>query len=407
MNVLVLNSGSSSLKFKLFSADEGSVISHGEVKNYGDDSKYLIFEGKEEIITNEDWEDRVGLVIRHLLLNGKLVNINEISHIIHRVVHGGEIYTKPIFVDATVLAEMKNKILDLAPLHNPFSLSTIEECIDSYPGTSQIAVFDSAFGLTMPEVNYLYALPLEYYEKYQIRRYAFHGISHSYVMKSYHKHIANDQGLYSENTSKIGKTEDIKIISLHLGSGCSACSIKGVQCVDTSFGYTPEENIVMATRVGEIDYTAVQKIRKEKVYSDKDISELLNLKSGLLGVSGYTHDMKVILKDRNTNKRAKLALDIFINSVVKQVMAMVASLNGVDVLIFTGGIGQGSDIVRQMICERLGILGIYIDVDINANKQDVDSILNITGKDSKSEIIVIPTDEESEMLEESRELLKQ
>jgi len=398
MNVLVLNSGSSSLKFKLFNSQDESVISSGEIKNYGEDSISSTIDDKEEIIDISNWDNRFNLVAQAL-------EKYEFTHILHRVVHGGEYYTLPVVLNEDLLEKMKEEIFDLAPLHNPSAFKIIEKTLTLFPKTKQIAVFDSAFGMTIPQENFLYALPYEYYEKYKVRRFAFHGISHRYISKSYHNYIIDDETIYSESHSQDKGLDGIRIVSLHLGSGCSACAIKGTQCVDTSFGFTPEENLVMSTRVGEIDYSAIKYVQKKENLSDKDISDILNKKSGLLGLSGYTKDMKTIIKDYNSNPRAKLALDIFIKVLSKQTLDMVSSLNGIDVLIFTGGIGQGSDIIRTMLCESLGILGVYIDVDKNKVSPDPNSILNVTGKRSSCQILVIPTNEEKEMLEECLNLI--
>ncbi|MEO6729553.1 MAG: acetate/propionate family kinase [Candidatus Dojkabacteria bacterium] len=398
MNVLVLNSGSSSLKFKFFNAEDNSVLSYGEIKNHSDSSINSNIDGKEEIIDISYWGTRFEILEKALAKN-------KVDSVLHRVVHGGELYVLPVVIKEDLLDRMKSELFDLAPLHNPFAFEIIDKSIETFGDAMQIVVFDSAFGMTMPEVNYLYGLPYEYYKKYKIRRFAFHGLSHRYVSKLYHNHISDDEEVYSDLHSQDAGLNDIRIVSLHLGSGSSTCAIKGTQCVDTSFGFTPEENLVMATRVGEIDYSAVVYIKNKESLSDKDISDMLNKKSGLLGISGYTKDMKTIVKDYNTNPRAKLALDIYVNDVVKQTFNMVASLNGIDVLIFTGGIGQASDIVRSMICERLGIFGVYIDVDKNKTTNFSNGILNVTKKKSEVDVVVIQTDEEKEMLEESISLL--
>ncbi len=398
MNVLVVNSGSSSLKFKLFNSSSEEVISFGEIKNYSEESIIVDIDSKEEVLDISNWKRRFNFI-------EKVLKKKEIDAVLHRVVHGGEIYALPIVLNPGIVEKMREELFDLAPIHNPFAFEIIDESFKTYPNAKQIAVFDSSFGLTMPEENYLYALPYEYYKKYKVRKYAFHGLSHKFISKSYHNYILDDQEIYSNSHSQDGGLDSIRIVSLHLGSGCSTCAIKGTQCVDTSFGFTPEENLVMSTRVGEIDYSAVEYIKIKEKLSDKDITTLLNKKSGLLGLSGYSKDMKTLLKDYNSNPKAKLAVDIFINNVVKETLGMVSSLNGLDVLIFTGGIGQGSDIIRRMVCERLGILEVYIDVDKNEKSSDSKDILNVTGKRSKAEIFVIPTNEEKEMLEECSELL--
>lgn len=398
MNVLVINSGSSSLKFKLFNSQDESVLISGEIKNYGENSINANTNGNEEILDISHWNHRFDLIFKSL-------EKFEISHILHRVVHGGEYYTLPVVLNNDLVEKMKGEVYDLAPLHNPSAFEIIEKSLSLYPNSKQIAVFDSAFGMTIPKENYLYALPYNYYEKYKIRRYAFHGLSHKYISKSYRNYISDDETIYSDSHSQDQGLDSIRIVSLHLGSGCSTCAIKGTQCVDTSFGFTPEENLVMSTRVGEIDYSAVKYLQKKESLSDNDISDILNKKSGLLGLSGYTKDMKVIIKDYNSNPRAKLALDVFIDVLVKQTLNMVSSLNGIDALVFTGGIGQGSDIIRSMVCERLSILGVYTDVDKNRSTAENNGIINITGKKSICQILVIPANEEKEMLEECLSLI--
>ncbi|MFS8130635.1 MAG: acetate/propionate family kinase [Candidatus Dojkabacteria bacterium] len=398
MSILAINSGSSSLKFKLYKSQEGEVIASGEIKSYSESSVISTINGKEEFLDSSKWTNRFEVLRKSL-------EGNEVDFVLHRIVHGGELYVLPIMLTDEVVEKMKEDLFDLAPLHNPSAFEILNESLEVYKEAKQIALFDSSFGLTIPEVNFLYGLPYEYYQKYKIRRYAFHGLSHKYVSKSYLNHISDDENIYSNSNSQEETLEHIRIVSLHLGSGCSTCAIKGTQCVDTSFGFTPEENLVMATRVGEIDYTAINYIKMKENLSDKDISDILNKKSGLLGLSGYTKDMKTIVNDYNSNPRAKLALDVFINSVVKQTFDMAASLNGMDILIFTGGIGQVSDIVRRMVCERLGILGVYIDVDKNVDKKENNGILNVSRKDSSVQIVVVPTDEEREMLDESKNLI--
>lgn len=398
MNVLVLNSGSSSLKFKLYNSLDESVISYGEIKNHSGESVKVFIDSKESEVSINKWESRLDLILES-------IESDSIDYVLHRVVHGGVIYTKPTLLDKQVVKQMKLDVYQLAPLHNPAAFEIIEHSLHKLIKAKNIAVFDSSFGIDMPEVNYLYGLPYEYYEKFKIRRFAFHGLSHKYISESYRNHIIDDEMFYSDSHSQDEGLQGIRIVSLHLGSGCSTCAIKGLDCVDTSFGFTPEENLVMSTRVGEIDYSAIRYLKKRELHSDKEIEELLNNKSGLLGLSGYSKDMKTLVADYKSNNRARLAVDVFVNNVVKQTFNMIASLNGIDVLIFTGGIGQTSDIIRTMICERLSIFGIYIDVDKSKITQEPKDIVNVTGKRSKVDIFVIPTNEEKQMLAECSDLI--
>ncbi len=394
MKILAINSGSSSLKFKLFEVGPSSqnILATGEFKHYSKNSYTFkldtIMLGTSSVaidITKEIWDVRGRQLFESLFTASIIESINEIDYVAHRVVHGGEKYTKPTVITQDVIEDLEENFNDLAPLHNPAQIKIIKEIFQRYPETKQIAIFDTAFNSTIPKENYLYALPIEYYEKFKVRRYGFHGISHKFV---------------SSKIKDLSKKEYNKIISCHLGSGSSICAIKDNLVVDNSFGFSPNENLVTSTRVGEVDFDALVFLKKKLGLLDTDIEEIISKKSGLLGISGYTQDMKVILKDKDSNKQAGLAFTIFINQIVSYISKYIVMMNGIDVLIFTGGIGSGSDVVRKAIVDKLQLFGIDIDESVNNGAIDIEDNLNITAKSSRCDVFVIHTDEEMQMVEE-------
>lgn len=398
MIILSVNSGSSSLKFKLIQQPSFEELLAVELKKYND--KEIVVNTKigndenSEKKSIEFWDSRVEYLKECI---EKVVSSSKITKTVHRIVHGGEKYLEPTELDNVVIKDLEENFNNLAPLHNPIALEVAQQIIKSFPLALHYGVFDTSFGKDVAPLNYLYALPEKYYQEAKIRRYSFHGISHKYISEIYHNHIYSDQESYPMLRTRNRNKKDIKIVSCHLGSGSSVCAIKGTRCVDSSFGFSPMENLVMSTRVGEIDYDAVIYLKSKYNLSDNEIENLLNKESGLLGVSEYSKDMKQLLSDMNVNIKAKLAVDMYVNSVVKYIHTLIATLGGIDVLIFTGGIGQGSDQIRERICERLGIFRIYMDAVLNKNRTDLKDILNITASVSEVDIFVIPTDEEKSM----------
>jgi acetate kinase len=420
MNILALNSGSSSLKFRLYKMPSEELLVEGQYKNYAKNSFLLEYRlNDHHVKTNEisksDWDNRSVLLLN--LLKNLQVSFDLITH---RVVHGGERYTKPTLATDDVLKAL-DQISELAPLHNPKEIEIVKEIKKSNPSIKQYLVFDTAFHSTMKEKTYLYGLPYKYYEKYKIRRYGFHGISHKYVTDEVssllNKNITEGLGesplLKNTFTSlsatpssfdklRITEGEDnsLRIISCHLGSGSSITAIKDGKSIDTSMGFSPTENLIMATRVGEIDYDAVQYLQSMLHVDANEIDRILNQESGLLGISGYTNDMKQLLKDYNTNRFARLAIDMYVYMIQKFIGSYFVVLGGVDALVFTAGIGAGSDVIREKICGGLTPLGITIEKGKNDNQIDVMTNLEITDNNSKSKVWIIPTNEELQMARE-------
>jgi acetate kinase len=418
MKILAINSGSASLKFKLFeeSADGFKVLAEGQFKHYNETSFLFEFtdflpagrHGKSHDvkidIAQSQWDNRVEQIFKSFLTSSTLKDISEIDIVVHRIVHGAEKYTEATLITQEVLRDLEKNFNELAPLHNPFQTKIIEEIIQRYPDIKQVGVFDTAFNSTMPEINYLYGLPYEYYEKYKVRRYGFHGISHKYVSEKVIDILrSKDQKVVAKVLEKgqNGKVRDIRIVSCHLGSGSSVCAIDGYNVVDNSFGFSPNENLITSTRVGEVDYDALVFLKKKLKLGDAEIEEIISKKSGLLGISEYSEDMKILLKDYDRNENAKLAIDLYVSDIVKYIASYIVELSGIDVLIFTGGIGSGSPQVRQMITDKLLLLGIVIDKAKNTIGVDVEDTLNITGGNSKIQVWVIHTDEELQMVKEA------
>lgn len=374
MKALAINFGSSSLKYKLFE-----------------------YESEEELFSNKlniNPEELVfaGILKRleqDLIDNHKIQNFNEISVVIHRVVHGGEEFNKPAEISEETLNKIQ-KYNEFAPLHNPNQLEFIKTIYTSNPRVKQYAVFDTTFNLTVPQESYLYGLPYGYYENLKIRKYGFHGIAH----KSINLKLQELEG-----------TNEFNHISCHLGAGSSVCAIKEGKAIFNSFGFTPDENILMATRAGEVDYDAVAFIKKQLGLSEDDIRKLLNFESGLLGISGYTNDMKKLLADYELNPRAKLAVDMYIDSVTSYVYISFMKLDGeVDILTFSGGIGAGSDVIRAKILDKLKPFNVaYFDY-ANTGKIDVVNDVEITHPESEAKIFIMDVDEGLQMLHDVKAL---
>lgn len=376
--LLTINSGSSSVKFKVFECSDGLLL-EGQYKHYSEEQySFQYVKDTDDFsfeIDSAAWDDRVN----HLLNFLKDFEV-EIVGVVHRIVHGGEDFNEPVELTDEVIGQI-DKYTQLAPLHNPVQLQIVSQIKESLPDLRQFGIFDTAFHTSIPKENFLYGLPYRYYEDYQIRRYGFHGISHKYI-------ATQVEALAGPGS---------KIISCHLGSGSSVSAILGMQSIDNSFGFSPDENIITSTRVGEVDYDAMVYLKHKTNMSDDEIEELINKKSGLLGISEYTNDMKQLLEDYNTNEKAKLAIDMYVDSVCKYIFQMFYKLQGCDVLVFTAGIGEGSDVIRTMICSRLKVINIFLHEDNNRNKIDVAEVLDLTAEKSRAQILVIPTDEELQM----------
>ncbi|MHC5159757.1 MAG: acetate/propionate family kinase, partial [Planctomycetota bacterium] len=384
MKVLIINAGSSSVKYQLYQMPEASVLAKGLVERIGDEGSRLsqTAAGQTHAIekTVADHEQAMDLILATLVdpEYGVLKNVSEIASVGHRVVHGGEEFSDSMLIDDSVVASIE-KYADLAPLHNPPNLTGIRASQHGLPGAKQVACFDTAFHTTIPEVAYLYALPYELYEKYRVRRYGFHGISHRYVAGRAADLMVKDK-------------DSANIITCHLGNGCSITAVKGGKSVDTSMGMTPLEGVVMGTRSGDMD-PAILFYLADKGYSVDELNTLCNKKSGLLGISGQSNDMRNLREIAAAgDARAQLAIDIFAYRIKKYIGAYTAVLGTVDAIVFTGGIGENNPDLRAQICAEQVQIGIEIDPDKNAAAFGSES--QISTHSSRIKVFVIATDEE-------------
>ncbi len=394
MKVLVINAGSSSLKYQLLDMDTEKVLAKGLAERIGIDGSNVSYQPAEgeKIVVEEplkDHKDALDIIIEKLTdpKVGVIENIEEIDAVGHRTVHGGEEFAHSVLIDDAVIKTLE-EVSELAPLHNPANLTGIRAMEEILPDVPQVAVFDTAFHQTMPEYAYMYALPYELYEDYHIRKYGFHGTSHHYVA--------------IEAAKLLGKPlEDLKLITCHLGNGGSVTAVQNGKSVDTSMGFTPLAGIEMGTRSGDIDPSIVIYLQG-KGYSAEEVSTILNNKSGAFGVSGISSDFRD-LEDaaEKGNRRAKLALDIFDYRVRCTIGAYVAAMDGVDAIVFTGGIGENAPTTREGVCKGLSYLGLTIDPQANQvrGKNAV-----ITTPDSKVKVLVIPTNEELMIARDTVEL---
>ncbi len=385
MKILVLNCGSSSIKYKLFDMEQKSVIAQGGVEKIGLPDSFLLVKlpnGEKVQIDKPMPEHTIGIeLILNTLTDGKLgciKSLNEINAVGHRVVHGGEKFNKSVLITDEVIKNIE-ACIDLAPLHNPANLKGIRAIEKTLPGVPQVAVFDTAFHQTMPDYAYMYALPYELYEKYAIRRYGFHGTSHRYVSARVCEYLGVDP-------------KKQKIVTAHIGNGGSCAAVKYGESVDTSMGLTPVEGLVMGTRAGDLDLGAATFIMDKEHLNTQEFANLVNKKSGLLGVSGVSSDARDIdAAIKAGNHRADLARKMFIYRVIKYIGAYTAAMNGVDIIVFTGGIGENDMYIRSQVVQGLSYLGININEEAN-NCRGKEVV--ISTPDSKVKVCVIPTDEE-------------
>ena len=385
MKVLVLNCGSSSIKYKLFEMADHSVLAQGGVEKIGLPDSFLqvkLPNGEKVVIEKEMPEHTVGIqLILDTLVDEKIgciKDLKEIEAVGHRVVHGGEKFNQSVVITPEV-KEMIVKCAELAPLHNPANVKGIDAIEKTLPGVPQVAVFDTAFHQTMPDYAYMYALPYELYEKYAIRRYGFHGTSHRYVSAR----VCEFLGV---------NAAEKKVVTAHIGNGGSCAAVLNGKSVDTSMGLTPVEGLVMGTRAGDLDLGAATYIMDKEGLTTAEFNNLVNKKSGLLGVSGVSSDARDIdAAIKAGNHRANLAREMFIYRVKKYVGAYAAAMNGVDILVFTGGIGENDAFIRAEIVKGLSFLGVTLDEEAN-NCRGVERV--ISTPDSRLTVCVIPTDEE-------------
>ena len=385
MKILVLNCGSSSIKYKLFDMDSKEVIAQGGIEKIGLKGSFLKFtlpNGEKKILEKDIPEHTVGVeFILHTLTDpeyGAIKSLDEINAVGHRMVHGGERFSKSVLLDKEVL-EAFTACNDLAPLHNPANLKGVDAISAILPNIPQVGVFDTAFHQTMPDYAYLYAVPYELYEKYGVRRYGFHGTSHRYVSQRVCEYL----GVIPEG---------LKLIPCHIGNGGSNAAIKDGKCIDTTMGLTPLEGLMMGTRSGDIDAGAVTFIMDKEGLNTTGISNLLNKKSGVLGVSGVSSDMRELeAAVAEGNPKAILAEKMYFYRIKKYIGAYAAALGGVDVILFTGGVGENQASCRAGVCEGLEFMGVKLDAEKNKVRGE-EAI--ISAADSKVKVVVIPTDEE-------------
>ena len=396
MNILVINCGSSSLKYQLIDMENENVLAKGLVERIGIEGSQIKHEtiGKEEVKIQEAMKDHkraLELVLNSLTDKnyGAIASLDEIQAVGHRVVHGGESFADSVVIDDQVMKAINDNV-EVAPLHNPPNIMGIEACSELMKGVPQVAVFDTAFHQTMPEKNYIYALPYEYYQKYKIRRYGFHGTSHKFITE--------------EAAKLLNKPADqVNLITCHLGNGSSITSVVNGKSYDTTMGFTPLEGLVMGTRTGDLDPAIIPFIMDKENMNPNDMNTLLNKKSGVLGISGVSSDFRDLEDAASSEHRAQLALDIFEAKVRKYIGAYYGTMDHVDGIVFTAGVGENSISMRESIIAGLKNLGLKIDAERN----------NVRGKaqlistdDSSCPIFVIPTNEELMIAKETLELTK-
>ncbi len=397
MKILVLNCGSSSIKYKLFNMKSKEVLAQGVVEKIGLKGSFLKFplpNGDKVVLEGEILEHHAGIeYILGVLTSPKygcIESLDELDAVGHRVVHGGEQFNSSVLITDEVITKME-ECIDLAPLHNPPNLAGVYAVKELMGDIPQVGVFDTAFHQTMPSEAYMYGLPYSLYEKYAIRRYGFHGTSHRYVS---HK-----------GCELLGVPyEKQRIITAHIGNGGSLAAIKDGKSIDTSMGMTPVEGLLMGTRSGDLDAGIVSYIMEKENIGPQAISTLVNKHSGLLGVSGVSSDMRELRAAiANGNERAKLALDIFVYRIKKYIGSYAAALGGVDILMFTGGIGENVEVVRERVCKDLEFMGIKIDIAKNQEIHGEEAI--ISTPDSKVIVMVVPTDEEYMIASDTMEIV--
>ncbi len=392
MNILVINCGSSSMKYQLINRGKRKVLAKGLMEKIGETNSSQVHYIGGRIIKKQDevanYEEGLESILALLLdeKKGAIKDASEISAVGHRVVHGGEDFFHSVLIDDEVIRTIKSHI-SLAPLHNPPNLAGIEAARSLLPDVPQVAVFDTAFHQTLPEKAFLYALPYQYYEKYKIRRYGFHGTSHRYIVKRAAKFLKKP-------------LKKLKIITCHLGNGCSTTAIDRGKSIDTSMGFTPLEGLVMGTRCGDVDAAAVLFLMEKGNFTTTQMDNLLNKQSGLLGISGISNDSREVQKWAGKgNLRAKLALEIFTYRIKKYIGAYSAVLGGLDTLIFTAGIGENEANIRNRICQGLEFLGVHLDKKKNRALSKASRF--ISTEESPVKVLVIPTNEEEMIAEET------
>ena len=397
MKILVLNCGSSSIKYALYNMDDKSVMTSGGAERVGLDNAFVkvkLANGEKKQIMHDIPEHTEGVKFIFSLLTdpeiGVIKDLSEINAVGHRMVHGGEKFNKSVVLTDEVLRAFE-ECNDLAPLHNPANLKGVNAVKELMPGLPQVGVFDTAFHQTMPAKAYMYAIPYELYQQYGVRRYGFHGTSHRYVSAR----VCEILGV---------KPEEQRIIPCHIGNGGSVAAVDKGKCIDTSMGLTPLEGLMMGTRSGDIDGGAISFIQKKQNLDADGISNLLNKKSGLLGITGISSDMREIdAAAKNNDERAVLALDMYFYRIKKYVGAYAAAMGGVDTIVFTAGVGENQANMREEVCRNMEWMGVKLDVEKNAGIHGEEAI--ISTPDSKVKVVVVPTDEELMIATDTMELV--
>ena len=397
MKILVLNCGSSSIKYALYNMDDKSVMTSGGAERVGLDGAFVkvkLANGEKKQIMHDIPEHTEGVKFIFSLLTdpeiGVIKDLKEIDAVGHRMVHGGEKFNKSVLLTDEIL-KVFEECSDLAPLHNPANLKGVNAVKELMPGLPQVGVFDTAFHQTMPDYAYMYAIPYELYEKYGIRRYGFHGTSHRYVSKRACEFLGVNY-------------EDQHIITCHIGNGGSVAAVKHGKCIDTSMGLTPLEGVMMGTRSGDIDGGAVAFIQKKLGLDADGISNLLNKKSGVQGITGISSDMREIdAAAENGDKKAILALDMYNYRIKKYVGAYAAAMGGADIIVFTAGVGENQASMRSEVCKGMEWMGIKLDEEKNAKVRGIEAV--ISTEDSPVTVVVIPTDEELVIASDTMALL--
>lgn len=386
MNILVLNCGSSSVKYKLIEIKENKVLAEGGVEKIGLPDAFIKFkltDGSKKIVELDitDHQGAIKSILNTITSEefGCIKSFEEIDAVGHRVVHGGEKFNKSVLITDEVIAKVK-ECYDIAPLHNPVNIAGIDAISSILPNVPQVGVFDTAFHQTMPAKSFMYALPYKFYKEDGVRRYGFHGTSHRYVSKR----VCEFLGV---------KYEDQKIITCHVGNGGSITAIDHGKSIDTSMGLTPTEGLMMGTRVGDVDPGALTFIMEKHNLTAKDLQAIINKQSGMAGVTDVSSDMREIdAAIADGNERAKLGLEMYEQRILKYVGAYAAEMGGVDIIVFTGGVGENQTHVRANVCRPLSFIGVKLDEEVNASTRGIESV--ISTPDSKVKVVVIPTDEE-------------
>lgn len=397
MKILVLNSGSSSVKYKLIDTETETTLAEGGVEKIGLPDGFLKYkrrDGSKAIVElgMTDHKGSIEAILRILTddVEGCIKSYDEIDAVGHRVVHGGEKFSQSVLIDDAVKAKIR-ECYDIAPLHNPANMTGIDAITALMPDTPQVGVFDTAFHQTMPAKSFMYALPYKFYKEDGVRRYGFHGTSHRYVSQRVCEILGVDI------TTK-------KIITCHVGNGGSITAVKYGKSIDTSMGLTPTEGLMMGTRVGDVDPGALTYLMAKHNLSADEMQRIINKASGVLGVSGISSDMREIEAAVNAgDEQAKLALDMYEQRIIKYVGAYAAEMGGVDIIVFTGGVGENQTGVRENVCEPLAFMGVEIDKELNARTRGTETVISTPA--SKVQVVVVPTDEELMIARDTRDIV--